>query len=73
MTCDCEALLVTGDRIAIVWSVDDVLGHIPRLTFEEARTVLHEADRTHDAEYGIAWLTFDIIADEMFPEGDEKV
>jgi hypothetical protein len=59
------------DRIAIVWSVDDVLLHIPRLTKEQARAVLHEADRTHDAEYGIAWVTFDIIANDMFPEVSE--
>lgn len=61
-----------SDEITIVWSVDDVLLHIPRLTREQARIVLHEADRTHDAEYGIAWLTFDILADEMFPEGDDE-
>ena len=63
--------MIDGDEIHIIWSVDDVLLHIPRLTREQARAVLHEADRTHDAEYGIAWVTFEIIADNMFPKEEE--
>jgi hypothetical protein len=62
-----------GDEIHITWCVDDVLCVVPRLTKDEAREVLHEAYRNHDAEYGIAWVTFEIFADMMFPEGDEKV
>tara|TARA_Y100001951_G_scaffold55142_1_gene43759 strand:+ start:423 stop:644 length:222 start_codon:yes stop_codon:yes gene_type:complete len=65
------SLIKTEDEIHIVWSVDDVMGHIPRLTREQARSVLHEAHRTHDAEYGVAWVTFEIIADEMFPIKEE--
>ena len=57
-----------GDYIHIIWSVDDVLLAIPRLTREQAREVLHEAYNGHDAEYGIAWLTFEIYADDMFPK-----
>jgi len=57
-----------GDHIHIIWCVDDVLLAVPRLTREQAREVLHEAYNRHDAEYGIAWVTFEIYADNMFPK-----
>ena len=59
-----------GEEIHIVWCVDDVQMYIPRLTREQAKEVLHEAYRRHDAELGITWETFSIYADFMFPEGD---
>tara|TARA_R100000995_G_scaffold35555_1_gene16270 strand:- start:30741 stop:30941 length:201 start_codon:yes stop_codon:yes gene_type:complete len=61
-----------GDHIHIVWCVDDVLLYVPRLTREQAREVLHEAYRCHDADLGIAWDTFSIYAAMMFPKGGEE-
>lgn len=61
-----------GDHIHIIWCVDDVLLAVPRLTREQAREVLHEAYNRHDAEYGIAWVTFEIYADNMFPKEEEE-
>ncbi len=57
-----------GEDIHIVWCVDDVHLHIPRLTREQAKKVLHEAYRKHDANLGITWDTFEIYADIMFPK-----
>ncbi len=56
-----------GDEIRIIWSVHDVLFVCPQLTYAQAREVLHEAHDRHDAEYGIAWATFEMYADIMFP------
>ena len=61
-----------GEHIHIIWCVDDVLLYVTRLTREQAKEVLHEAYRRHDAELGITWDTFSIYADIMFPEGEEE-
>lgn len=61
-----------GEDIHIIWCVDDVHLHIPRLTREQAKEVLHEAYRRHDAELGITWDTFSIYAELMFPEGEKE-
>jgi len=59
------------DKIALVWSIEDVLGHdkdlIERretgdtpLTEDQAREVLQQADRYHDADYGVCWDTLEV-------------
>ena len=63
------------DEISIIWCVDDVLVVRPGLTHDEAREVLHEAKRRHDASIGICWVVLETHADMMFPnslanEGD---
>ena len=50
------------DTDAVTWSVEDVLSTAESMkrvvTEDEAREVLHEALRKHDAEIGITWDTF---------------
>lgn len=43
------------DEIHIVWSVGDVQTIAPSLSDDEARDVLEEVDRRHDAEIGVNW------------------
>jgi len=52
------------DKCVISWSVDDVhykandMGLV--LTQEDAIQILKDAVRTHDCEYGITWLSFEM-------------
>ena len=62
-----------NDEIHITWTVDDVMFIVPRLTKEQARKVLHETCHNHDAEYGIAWHTFEIFADNMYPDTGDTI
>jgi len=43
------------NEIHIVWSVGDVQTVAPKLTDEEAREILREVERHHDAEIGVNW------------------
>ena len=58
------------DFIEIRWHVDDVLEACPDLTKEQAREVLHEVGRSHDACYGISWDVIQDTAWIMYPETD---
>ena len=60
------------DYITIEWHVDDVLAMRPSLSDEQARKVLHEAKRRHDAEVGINWDVLMTHAYIMFPSGGEE-
>lgn len=67
-------LLAGRRRIALVWSVEDVLHERPDLTAEQAWKVLQEVAHGHDAEYGVSWGTLVWYADNLFgkaPETDE--
>jgi len=58
----------TEDSIAVRWSIDDVKSIREDLTDDQAREVLHQADRRHDAEVGINWDVLRIHADLLYPE-----
>jgi hypothetical protein len=69
-----HALLAERKQIAAIWSIEDVQQVRPDLTDEQAWQVLEHADRKHDAELGINWLTLECIAEDLFddaPETDE--
>ena len=56
------------DKIAPVWSVDDVYECAHRsetpITRELAIEVLERAFDKHDAEYGISWVTLDVTLED---------
>ena len=54
-------------QTAIIWSVDDIQEIRKDLSEEQAMKILIEAERKHDASYGISWDTLDCMADLMFP------
>ncbi len=62
---------VSDDEIAIVWHIDDVKEIRPDLTDEQAREVLQQAERRHDASVGINWDVLAIHADDLFPKESE--
>ena len=55
-----------GDRIAIVWDVEDVQIVCPDLTDEQAMEVLRAVLHNHDADQGVNWGTIRRKAEEMF-------
>lgn len=65
-------LLRAQGQIAIVWHIDDVLNVRPGLTRDQAMTVLERVSRKHDAEHGVSWETFRVVADDMFPQNDQS-
>ena len=61
---------MSEDTATITWHVDDVQMYISRLTRDQAREVLHETIRKHNAEHGVSWDIFEVYANMMFPVGD---
>ena len=63
------------DVITISWHVDDVLGRGKEsetpLTIEQARDILANIDRYHDATIGINWDVIDIHIDLYLADLDE--
>ena len=59
---------INQDQICIKWSTEDVMGLDETLTIIEARDVLSEADRLHDAEHGINWDTLKYYVGELIRE-----
>tara|TARA_B100000035_G_scaffold222416_1_gene191078 strand:- start:1877 stop:2086 length:210 start_codon:yes stop_codon:yes gene_type:complete len=59
------------DYIEIYWHVDDVLDTRPDLTENQAREVLHEVGRSHDACYGVNWDVIQDTAWLMYPPKKE--
>jgi predicted transcriptional regulator len=51
-----------ADKIAIIWTVEDVLGVCPNLSQEEAVNVLQSLLHNHDASLGVNWETIHGIA-----------
>lgn len=53
--CDSDSL----DEVHIIWCTEDVLAQAKemnvKLTKKEARRILHDLKRHHDAQYGISW------------------
>jgi hypothetical protein len=69
-----HSLLAKHQKIAVIWSIEDVQGIRPHLTDDQAFEVLEQVGRKHDAEYGISWTTLECMADILFgaaPEADE--
>jgi len=56
-----------AERIQVVWTVDDVLtaaNRVARILYrQEALEILHEADKDHDAFYGINWDVLSNLVD----------
>jgi len=65
---DVHALLAQRKQIADIWCIEDVHGLRPDLTDDQAWDVLQQVKRKYDAEFGICWLTLEIIADLLYPE-----
>ena len=63
-----------GDAIAVIWTVNDVMDlysyeHDEKeITLEQARDVLSNVKRRHDAEYGISWETIRFWLEEQINE-----
>lgn len=65
---DIDQLLAKDGKIAVIWSIEDVKGIRPHLTDAQAWEVLEQVGRKHDANWGITWITLEIVADDMFPD-----
>lgn len=56
-------LLESPDTIFIEWSIDDVLEVAKqqkrRITKKQAREILSNIERHHDAELGVNWMTIE--------------
>lgn len=60
--------LADGTQIASVWGIDDVYSVAQEreygdVTEEQAKEVLRQVERNHDANYGINW---DTLADTLY-------
>ncbi len=64
--------LAKQGKIAIIWSIEDVQTVRENLNDDEAMEVLQEAKHRHDAGHGITWDTLEEIADELFPDNQER-
>ena len=64
-------LLANRGQIALGWSIEDVQQVRPDLTDKQARQVLEEVERKHDATIGITWDTLEIAAEELFGSAPE--
>ena len=62
-----EPTIDAADTIEISWHIDDVKEVRPHLTDAQAREVLEQAKRRHDADIGINWDVLAIHADDLFP------
>ena len=66
-----DAVLGQKGMVALIWSIADVKELRPDLTDEQAYDVLTYAQRHHDAQFGMNWDTFELIAEDLFPEPDD--
>ncbi len=67
MTKRTRRLKQPADSIEISWHIDDVKEVRPDLSEAQARDVLDQAKRRHDASIGITWDVLAIHADDLFP------
>jgi hypothetical protein len=68
---DIHEQLAQNRQIAHIWGTEDVQQVRPDLDEDQAWEVLQTADRRCDSEYGIAWSTIEIIAEELFGDAPE--
>jgi hypothetical protein len=59
-------LLAKRREIAVIWCVEDVQQIRPDLTEDQCWEVLQDADRHHNAEFGISWSTLEDVAEQLF-------
>ena len=71
MTTTTDTPDIDRNWISIRWHIDDVKEVRPDLTDEQAREVLQQSRRQHDANIGINWEVLTIWAALLFPEPDE--
>lgn len=66
-----------GDVIAILWGIEDVLmqaGEMGvKLTDDDAREILDNVRRGHDATIGIDWVVIETHIDMWRADREEKV
>lgn len=62
---------VTDDEIQITWHTDDVHEVRSDLTDDQARHVLQEIKRSHDAEVGINWDRIKATAESLFGDSPD--
>lgn len=55
-------------QIAIIWSIEDVLGIRSDLTEEQAFNVLKEIERHHDCTIGVNWDVIEEVANILYPK-----
>jgi hypothetical protein len=65
---DIDAVLAERRQVAIVWSIEDVLGVRPDLNADQAWEVLTRCRDKHDCEYGFTWQYLEDVADDLFPK-----
>jgi hypothetical protein len=68
-----DAVVITqghdpSTEVSLRWSIHDVLSVRADLTDDEARVVLQEALRRHDATIGISWAVLEAHADWIRPQ-----
>jgi hypothetical protein len=68
---DIEAILASRSQIAIIWNIEDVKSIRPDLNEDQCWEVLESAKSNHDANDGISWITFEIIAQMLFGDAPE--
>lgn len=58
----------SGEAIALIWHVDDVLERAQErgisLSRDEAKEILSGIEEHHDCEVGVSWTTIDVFLDE---------
>ncbi len=55
-------------QIAIIWSIEDILGLRSDLTEEQAFNVLKEIERRHDCTIGVNWYVIEEVANDLYPK-----
>lgn len=67
-----RAELAKQGKIALIWSVEDVLTVRENLTTDEAMLVLVAIEHEHDASLGVNWDDLEAVADDLFPDNQER-
>jgi len=65
---DAHEFLAKHRMIGVVWCIEDVQAVRPDLTDDQAWEVLQEVERKHDANWGICWITLEVVANHLFPQ-----
>jgi|SRR5579872_1296878 len=69
---DVHDLLEMRRQVAVIWSVEDVQEVRPDLDDEQSWAVLQRCRKVHDCTIGLTWELIEAVADDMFPEAEEK-
>ena len=72
-TADDIKRLTSPDWMSVWWHIDDVKECVDYdLTDEQAREVLEMSEKYHDPNYGLNWNAFQVYADQIKTEEEEK-